>query len=396
MSRKLPRELPEKHLLALHAAIDGQSLWKAGRQLLHRCFENHFIVAAFAFQGSEPMIIKRGKPAPPRDSDWWARNMASHPMLYLLVERPELHIIRVTDIMPAEEIKIHPYYLEFMVPDDWLYSVGIVFREEGGERLIGMFSVNRREEQGDFTAEEMKLFERLYPHLEIAFRRVAKIQAGQATTMSLAALLTRLPLPVAVVSWEGGISHINDPARQACLDWNAPEPAHSSTENLSLAALPDDIRDRCVTLARAVDDATSTNAGPPPLESVTVTHPRDASFSAVIERILPQDEPMSAPAFLVRFERDSQEPDPDKLTPALLGQYCNLSTAEKAVAERMLEGQSNSEIAAKLGKSTGTVKKQVESIYRKLGIHDRRRLIALGPLLKNAEFLKGDNEPERD
>lgn len=389
MARKKAQDLPEKHLLALHAAIDGQSLWKEGRRLLHRCFENHFIAGAFAFQGGEPMIVKRGKPAPPRDAEWWARNMAAHPMLDLLVEKPHRNIIRVTDVMSAEEIKEHPYYDEFMVPDGWLYSVGIVFREENGDRVIGMLAVNRREEQGDFSPEEMALFDRLYPHLETAFQRVGRIQAGQATTMSLAAMLSRLPLPVAVVSWQGEISHINDPARQACLDWNSPSPGKPSSENLSRAILPGEIQERCIALAREVDEATSTNAGHPPLESVTVSHPRATAFNAIIERILPQDEPMSAPAFLVRFERDSEETDPGKLTPALLSQYCNLTTAEKAVAELILEGQSNSEIAASLGKSTATVKKQAESIYRKLGIHDRRRLIALGPLLKNAEFLTG-------
>ena len=53
----------------------------------------------------------------------------------------------------------------------------------------------------------------------------------------------------------------------------------------------------------------------------------------------------------------------------------HLSTAEKSVADRLLMGESNREIAAALGKSEGTVRKQVESILKKLGVRDRRRLM---------------------
>lgn len=379
MSKKIPAQLPEQHLLALHASIESESLWDASRRLLHRCFENHFIVVGFAFLGNKPMIIKRGKPAPPRDAEWWARNCANHPLIYLLIERPELKIIRVTDIITAEDIKQLPYYHEFMVPDGWLYSVGVFIRE--GDRVIGMLSVNRREEQGDFTAEEMALFDRLQPHFETAFRRVCRIQACQAATVSLASMLSRFPLPVAVVSWQGEINHINDPGRQACLDWNTSHPGQSPNQNLSLATLPPEIRERCIEIARRIDLDNTTNHDRVSPTKEILHHPRLPELSVGIEIVPHHSEPMAAPAFLIRFERDTTAPfDPA----TLLSRFFQLSTAEKAVANHIFEGLSNSEIARRLGKSTSTVKKQSESIYRKLGIHDRRRLIAIAPALQLA------------
>lgn len=54
-----------------------------------------------------------------------------------------------------------------------------------------------------------------------------------------------------------------------------------------------------------------------------------------------------------------------------------LTPAERVVAQRVMEGLSNKEIARELGKATGTVKNQLVSIFRKLGVRNRIRLVVL-------------------
>ena len=336
------------------------------------------------------MIIKRGKPAPPRDAEWWARNTAAHPMIHLMIEKPYRKIIRVTDFMTAEEIKALPYYSEFVAPEGWLYSVGLFIRE--GDELIGMLAVNRREDQGEFTKAEMDLFVRLYDHFETAFRRVALHQSTLGTTMTLAAMLSRLPLAVAVVSWRGEVSHINDPARQACLNWESTENDGHSNDMLSSAQLPEIIRTKCLEIASRITHSSRPNAGPPEVDILTLPHPKNNGQVAIIERILPRGEPLSPSAFLVRFELLQDPVATDTAT--LMSNYCSLTTAEKAVAQLLMDGKANSEIAEELGKSRGTVKKQTESIYRKLDIHDRRRLIAFRPFLEAARFLEENQGSE--
>lgn len=53
-----------------------------------------------------------------------------------------------------------------------------------------------------------------------------------------------------------------------------------------------------------------------------------------------------------------------------------LSLAEQAVLAELCQGLTNREIAARLGKSEFTVKNQVSTILRKLGLSSRARLIA--------------------
>ena len=53
-----------------------------------------------------------------------------------------------------------------------------------------------------------------------------------------------------------------------------------------------------------------------------------------------------------------------------------LNPAEVEVVARLARGLTNREIAAELGKSIGTVKNQLSSVYRKLGVRNRLQLLS--------------------
>ncbi len=381
MPRKSHPDIPEKLLLDLHGACDGTQLWKACRKLLERCFAHHFVAIGFSFRGDEPMTIKRGKPAPDRSPEWWARNMAEHPLMDILIRKPYPTIIRITDQIPPDEIRVHPYYKEFIEPEGWFYSVGVFPRD--GDRLMGLLTVNRREDQGDFTEEEMDRFERLYPHFRTAFRRVSEIQNDYASRFSMATMLSRIPLAVAIVSHVGEINFINDAARRACMEWektgDLENPA--SPYKLSSAALPDVVCRRCLELAEEAEGLSMLNL-PASLETHTVESEQNPACFAVIEYLTARHEPFSKAVFLVRFESSTIEPG--NRSTEIFNRYCSLTTAEKMATEKALEGLTNREIAEKLGKSTSTVKNQLESVYRKMNVRNRRELISLAPELQLA------------
>lgn len=216
----------------------------------------------------------------------------------------------------------------------------------------------------------MDTVDRLYPHFETAFLRVAAIQADRARTAGLAEMVSRLPLAIAILSWKGGLVYINNAARAACLAWRAESEPAAAGLAFSEAAVPAEVVDACRRRADERDSTAVPNVGLV-RASLEVKHPENPLRRAVIEPFDAASEPLSESAFLVRFEA----PGPPGGGVESLALLSRLSTAEKAVAERILLGESNREIAAALGKSEGTVRKQVESILKKLGVRDRRRLM---------------------
>jgi DNA-binding CsgD family transcriptional regulator len=85
------------------------------------------------------------------------------------------------------------------------------------------------------------------------------------------------------------------------------------------------------------------------------------------------------PMFLVRLEsRDGCLGESDEnLTGSQLALWANLSRSEQRVAWLASQGHRNAEIAQRLNKSALTVKKQLQSVYQKLDVSGRNRLIAI-------------------
>jgi DNA-binding CsgD family transcriptional regulator len=59
----------------------------------------------------------------------------------------------------------------------------------------------------------------------------------------------------------------------------------------------------------------------------------------------------------------------------LSSSHSALSAAERRVIDLLCAGCSNAEIARQLGRKTGTVKNQLSSAYRKLGVRNRTQLV---------------------
>jgi DNA-binding CsgD family transcriptional regulator len=57
-----------------------------------------------------------------------------------------------------------------------------------------------------------------------------------------------------------------------------------------------------------------------------------------------------------------------------------LTASERRIAMLVARGETNKQVADALGKSAKTVEWHLTHVYRKLGIHSRRELIAMDPL----------------
>ena len=86
--------------------------------------------------------------------------------------------------------------------------------------------------------------------------------------------------------------------------------------------------------------------------------------------------PLSMPIFLIRFA-DARANGNSVENGDGLRRISRLTLREREVAILIGQGCSNDEAASQLGKSVLTVKKQLRSIYQKLSVDSRGRLIAL-------------------
>jgi DNA-binding CsgD family transcriptional regulator len=80
--------------------------------------------------------------------------------------------------------------------------------------------------------------------------------------------------------------------------------------------------------------------------------------------------PADPDLYVLSLARPAKQPDPDKLMRAL-----RLTRAEAQIALAIYQGADRPSIAEKRGVYLSTVKTQLQSIFRKLGVHDQRELV---------------------
>ncbi|MSU49243.1 MAG: response regulator transcription factor [Opitutus sp.] len=87
---------------------------------------------------------------------------------------------------------------------------------------------------------------------------------------------------------------------------------------------------------------------------------------------------LTRPGFLVVLEdRTMERRSAANVTPERQRLLWALTPSEREIALLICEGGSNQEIARQLKKSQLTIKKQATSVFAKLGVPSRTRLIAL-------------------
>jgi DNA-binding CsgD family transcriptional regulator len=351
-----PARVPEPQLLALHAATDTPALWGALNGLFEELFQPHFTVAALRFMAAQPTVTLRTRPAPKRSAAWWRRNIAVHPGIEWLMRNPGAQLARVSDILPLAELRRHPYYHAFIEPEGWLHGMGFFFWE--GHELTAILGVNRTEQQGDFTAAEVELCRALYPHLQVALRRVAGVEAKLNAQQAFSRLILQLPQPTLLLDWDGRLLYVNTAAETYLARWPGRTVA---------GAVPAEILTATRELRASMEARAAANQPLPEVEPRTVMAGRNRALGATIEAVHLNAAPLSPPTILVQLTKD----------PAGASALARLSVRERELAQLLCDGHSNKELAAALAKSEHTVKNQLKTVFRKLGIRSRAHLAGL-------------------
>jgi len=361
----------EPFLLALHRTVSPDDFWVALQSLLDAALPNQSVIAALRVAADGPPFFYHTHKRSHHTHGWFSQTLAAHPCYAHLMANPGMPVLRLSEVLTPGTIDSHPFYHEFMKPEGWRHGMAFVYWKDG--QIDALIPVNRSPNQPDFSAEEFQLAQWLHPQIEAALRRVMEILSLAEAHQSLVSYLTDLPLPTLRLNWDCRLVYANRSARTLLTQWENLRAGGPSRRAGSRVKIPCEILDACAMVKQALlsmDHA----CWPPPLlpAPVHLSHPADVGFTAVIRTTRYGNRPLSNPGFWIHLEQSrSESAAPGSLTAMRL-----LSKSERAVAELLLLGLGNQEIATRLGRSISTVKAHLQSAFRKLGVNNRTSMFA--------------------
>ena len=358
----------EKSLFALHSAVDIESFWKAVQRVFAGSFACCNVGITLQHNPVRPLIAK------------WLHSIPDGPFNSAPLEE-FLHIhlrskvICESDIFPdrADLLK-SGFYREYMKPQRCEHAIGLFFWS--GARLNCVITIMRSANQGSVSDAEMKLLRRLYAQFELALRRISSLEREHSARGAFEDFLRRLPLPTMLLRWNLKLVYQNKAAREFCLQWR--EGPEASRVMKATAPVPEEILDGCRRLKQQWEKAAGVNARQSAIAEEVVHHSQWKHLRATTTITNLNAVGFTPPHFLVQCEElrlPGKAPRPAGET--RLAHLAKLTLREQDVTRLTCEGRSNQEIADGTGLSLQMVKKHLHTIFRKLEVTSRSRLMAL-------------------
>ena len=283
---------------------------------------------------------------------------------------PGVTVVRHGDFTSQEILHRSAFYRNVLQPLDSEYGASVVAWR--GNTWLSTLTIMHNREQGEFTDEQMEELKAMHPHFECVIRRMAGYQESRLIHSSLSRFISDLPTASVVLDWNLKPLHFSALAAQLCFQWK-----HGARASLFKAPknfqVPGDILAAVERMRPPVSNEKSSQHKPPRAPSRAVHfHPRIRWLSASIEFLPSRTLSLTKGTFLVTLNED-----PVSHKGMSISHKINqLSPRERECALLAAEGLHNNEIGKRLGKSPITVRNQLTSIFSKLGLDSRHKLIA--------------------
>jgi DNA-binding CsgD family transcriptional regulator len=364
----------EELLLALHAALDVESFWKATAELAQAAAPRVAVAVCLRdLDLARPVIVRRSD-----DEDWPAPRTPETGAAWPVTELPpELRRVPVARLSASRSKPGSGEGGKRVAEVSALESGGevLVLPFWKRDRLLATICVRRAPEQGGFSKTEVRLLKQLYIYFKLALHRLERLHRHRLARAAAEQLLHRIPLAVLLLDWDLKVIYSNDPARESCILWNGgKKKAMPAEQTLRVPAvlLKECRRWRERWYAEMLEREKS-GGGPQ-----TIHHPKAPQWRADIHLVYRQTGNTAKPVFRIQFEDGgSAQAESGEFWAANLAQLVRLTPRERELVQLVCEGASNKEIAGKLFRSEATVKKQLNTLFKKLGVSSRGRLIAL-------------------
>lgn len=362
-------------LLRLHAANDLPQFWAGLQELLRETIPHDALIVYLNFldfetswQATEILATPNAQ----RPTKWFQnRRQVDMTPQFVLSQPKKLKIYRLSDVVPNQsELRRSAFFKEFLEPFGWHHlAVALYWR---GDRVGSQIAIRRTEKQGDFTAKEIAFLEAVYPHIETVLNRLLAYEEERARRRWLEAFNHHLPFALMFLNWEMKSLYVNQAGLEQCALWNFGPAKARAYQPRAVFAPPAEVSKACAALKAEWLEHQSMGKSHP-AGATKVNHPTQVGLTATIRLHVEEHVRTAYPGFIVYLENQTAVPAMDRLPAhSLLGQ---LTAAEREIARNVAEGLDNEEIARRLRKSVKTVKGQLTSIFKKLGVNGRNQLM---------------------
>jgi DNA-binding CsgD family transcriptional regulator/PAS domain-containing protein len=360
----------EKPLLRLHRATDVKSFWKAVRQLVSASVPNHSIGLSLQ-QSPGVSLTSQWSLGVPGDL------FVAEPLRSYAMRPRRKKLVRLTDLFgDHKRFERSVFFRKYLAPQKCAYGIAMFFWKR--QRVIGSIAILRAAKQGEFSSVELKLLRQLHAQFVTALRRIETLERERLVRVNFQQFLRRLPLATIILRWDLKPVYQNPAGREFCAIWE--KGAEEAKRTKANSPVPTEILEECRRLKEQWAEAQSQMSSGRRIEFLQkqVQHSESANLRATIQLAQVKSAKVARPHFLIACEdlyRNGsafRQPEIFRL-PA----FTRLTRREREVAQLACEGRSNKEIAENACLSLQTVKKHLHSVFRKLHVPSRTRLLAL-------------------
>lgn len=365
-------------LLRLHAATEVDELWAAVLPVLRSVATPCVRVTLFLghFEMREARLVFTDPPIE-RAAEWYKERGRINPFSAYIAAHRRVRHYRFSDVVGAKAAFARTeFYRRFAQPEGWDKGMSALFWR--GDEVKAMFSLYRAPGQPEFAEADIARIEALRPHIETAIDRVQKLQHERLRRKVLEEFNRHIPIGLLLLDWDLHPVFANHQAVQECAVWvHGPGVARGLVTRERME-VPGAVRQVCEQLRVEILKVNAKERPKFPQRLERLEHPQAPGRLASVSAVNAAPGLLARPGFLVVLEDRTMERRTEaKVTPERQRLLWALTPSERELALLICEGCSNQEIARRLKKSLLTIKKQATSVFAKLGVPSRARLMAL-------------------
>ncbi|HRE79824.1 MAG TPA: LuxR C-terminal-related transcriptional regulator [Opitutaceae bacterium] len=363
----------------MQVAASVPELWKALHRLLQQAIPNHHSTTLFldAMERNPGALTLHSHPSR-RPAEWWRIRSKLSPTHSWLDAHPGVKLYSLDDVVPDRtSLKNSDFYQHVLVPEGWDKLLGLTLWEQGLRKSI--LCLRRAMNQPAFSEADKALMMELHPVLDRNLRRIEKHEEEVVARNSLQQFINLLPQGVLLINARHELVFANHEAFDACAIWNHGVNAARQLNGRAVFAVPPAFLEVYLELMelhykRALADPNAYHAP----ERRRLVHPTLKHMQADLSLFSLDDPLLSRPNLFAQIvNRESLDTTAPAAMDRQLTVLTRLTQREREVALLVREGLSNDEIARRLSKGVGTVKNQLQSIFAKLEIASRAKLISM-------------------